>query len=62
MQMLYRVELSYAVFGIVCEGNKITEAAPIGRWMVGKPFLFVCEWIGRKGGTIKKESPNDVRH
>jgi hypothetical protein len=50
--MLYRIVLSYAVFGIVVMDNKVTNSAPIGCWMVGKTLDSIRSWVVRKGGTI----------
>lgn len=47
----YRIELPYAVFSIDAERNVVTEAAPIARWMIGKPVPIVLGWANRKGGT-----------
>jgi len=52
--MLYQITLSYACFGIEIKSNKVVEVAPIGRWMIGKSFIYVCEWVNRKGGIIKQ--------
>ena len=52
--MLYRVELSYAVFGIITQGNTIIDAAPIGKWMIGKSIMYVGEWIAKKHGTLRQ--------
>ena len=52
--MLYQVTLPRgACFGITVKGNHIADAAPIGRWMVGKSFVYVCEWIAKKHGTLE---------
>ena len=53
MDTLYQVTLSYACFGIVATETRVMEAAPIGRWMVGKSFVYVCEWIAKKHGMIE---------
>lgn len=47
------VSLPYATFGIEVDekAQKVVDAAPIGRWMIGKTFPFVSSWIARKGGT-----------
>jgi len=52
--MLYQITLSYACFGIEIKNNKVVEVAPIGRWMIGKSFMHVCEWVNRKGGIINR--------
>jgi len=47
----YRIELPYAVFSIDAKDNIVAEAAPIARWMIGKPVPVVLGWANRKGGT-----------
>lgn len=54
MHKLYQVTLPYACFGIEVSGIKVIDAAPIGKWMVGKNFVYVCEWIAKKHGTLKQ--------
>ena len=53
MNRLYQVILPHACFGITATPRRVMEAAPIGRWMIGKSFMYVCEWIAKKRGTIK---------
>lgn len=45
------VSLSYATFGIRVEGDRVVEAAPIARWMIGKSGSQVRAWIKGRGGT-----------
>lgn len=47
----YRVELPYAVFSIDARDNVVSAAAPIAKWMIGKPVPDVLGWVNRKGGT-----------
>ena len=51
---LYQVTLPYACFGITVSNNRVISAAPIGKWMIGKRFMIVCEWIDSKRGTLKE--------
>lgn len=54
MTTLYQVTLPRgACFGIEVKGKKVVEAAPFGRWMIGKSFVYICEWIAKKRGTLK---------
>lgn len=46
--MLYQVDTKYACFGIVVIGGIVTEVAPIGKWMLGKPFNFIKNWCRKK--------------
>lgn len=47
------VSLSYATFGIEVCGGKVTDAAPIGHWMIGKDTQTIRNWIAKKGGIWK---------
>lgn len=47
------VSLPYATFGIRALDDVIVEAAPIARWMVGKPGSVVRAWILGKGGSYQ---------
>lgn len=50
---LYRIDLPYACFGVVVDDNaQVVDAAPIGRWMVGKSLEYIRLWVKRKGGTL----------
>ena len=50
----YWVKVSGINFGIEVEGTQVVEAPPFGKWMVGKSFVYVCEWIAKKHGTIEQ--------
>ena len=52
--VVYQVTLPYACFGIEVRGPTVTDAAPIGHWMVGKSIVVVGEWVARKHGVLKK--------
>ena len=55
MNKLYWISLSYATFGVITDNyNIITEAAPIGKWMIGKTILEVYSWVLKKRGEIKE--------
>lgn len=49
---LYVVDLSYAYFGIIESEGSIVQAAPIGRWMIGKTLSRVESWVHGKSGKI----------
>lgn len=49
MQTIW-VSLPYATFGIYVVDRKVVDAAPIGRWMIGKDTDFIRRWIAKKGG------------
>jgi len=53
MNRLYQISLSYACFGIeISPADKCVRVAPIARWMMGKDFIEIIEWIEKKNGTI----------
>lgn len=47
------ISLSYATFAvdIDSEGN-VYNAAPIGRWMIGKHWSTIDQWVKKKQGII----------
>jgi hypothetical protein len=53
------VSLSYASFGIRVDSQRVVDAAPIGRWMIGKDTKFIRDWILKKGGTWECIVPED---
>lgn len=52
--MLFQVDLGYACFGVEVKKGVVVEAAPIGGWMVRKPWKTVKVWIKKREGTILK--------
>jgi hypothetical protein len=56
---LYQVTLPYACFGIEVRNGVVTSSAPIGKWMVGKNFVYVAEWVSKKRGNMRK-TPRDA--
>lgn len=60
--MLWRVVLSYACFGIIVEDGMVTDAAPIGRWMIGKPLGTVAAWVVGKRGTVTPVGEYESNH
>lgn len=65
--MLLQIDLPYACGGIVVEGKlekdedlgfmKVTEAAPIFKWMIGKDLTYVTQWVKSKGGKVTGKFP-----
>ena len=51
-EKLFIVTLPYACFGITVKGDIVTEAPPIGRWMVGRDFTDIIGWVEKKRGRI----------
>ena len=45
------MSLPYATYGIAVSGGVVVYAAPIARWMIGKPETFVADWLRRKGAV-----------
>lgn len=52
--MLYQVDIGYACFGVEVRNGIVVEAAPIGGWMIRKPWKTVKVWIKKREGTILK--------
>lgn len=50
---LFRIQLSYATFGVIDQEGVITETAPIGSWMVGKSVAEIQQWVTSKKGTME---------
>lgn len=38
---LFRVDTGYACAGVICRNGQVIEAAPIYRWMVGRPMAEI---------------------
>ena len=58
--ILYQVTLPYACFGLITDSlinGTVRDAAPIGKWMVGKRLSFIVEWVGRKKGKVEYVGP-----
>lgn len=51
MSLLIQVDVGYACFGVEVRGGYVVRAAPIARWMVGKPERNCATWVLLKGGT-----------
>ena len=50
----YQVDVSYACFGIDVDNKTgmVVDAAPIGRWMIGKHYVDVRFWVESKRGKL----------
>lgn len=46
------VSLDYATYGFEVEGERVKMAAPIARWMVGKPVEEVVAWLYKRGPKV----------
>jgi hypothetical protein len=51
-EQFYVVALPYATFGIIARDGHVVDAAPIARWMIGKPIEHVRTHVVSKGGRI----------
>ena len=52
-ERLVQVCLPGSTFGIVLdELSYCTEAAPIGKWMIGKHIADIIPWVSRNKGTM----------
>lgn len=54
--MLYQVDVGYFCCGIVVDENtrRVTEAAPIMKWAVGKHLDDVRRWVLSKSGKLTR--------
>jgi len=60
--MNWRIVLGYAVFSIETnDAFVVTDAAPIGRWMIGKRLTEIIYWVKKKGGKIET-LPHHLMH
>ena len=52
----YRVVLPYACYGLRFGtlSHRVTDFAPIARWMEGQHIDNIRSWVERKGGTIEE--------
>ncbi len=55
---MYIITLSYACFAVFVNDGVITDAAPIGRWMVGRRVDDVCKWVRSKHGSVDYNNIN----
>jgi hypothetical protein len=46
------VSIGYATARIDVQGDRVVDAAPIFRWMVGVKFATVDAWVTRKRGRM----------
>jgi len=51
--LLLRVELPYAVFGLVFEQGRCIQCPPIARFAHGKTILHILEYYRNKGATFE---------
>ena len=51
--MLVRVTLPHLCAGVLVDGERIVQAAPILRWSTGKQLTELAAWVLKKGGTIE---------
>jgi len=49
---IFRIDITYACFGIDVENDIVVDAAPIGKWMIGKNISFITNWVKKKNGVI----------
>jgi len=50
----YYISVSWATFGIATKDGIVKITAPIGKWMLGKTFIFIKQWVTNKKGIIIK--------
>jgi hypothetical protein len=54
MKEVWQVDVGYFCAGIITENEKVTVAAPILNWAIGKSVTSVETWIRNKKGKIVK--------
>jgi hypothetical protein len=52
------ISLSYATFGIESLANKVTDAAPIAKWMVDKTLQEIKPWLLSKKAKVVELKPD----
>lgn len=52
--MLVRVDLPWAVFGLILEDNVVIEAAPIASWATGKSAREVLAYYKGRGARLER--------
>lgn len=58
---MYRVTLSYACYGIAVCAGRVVDTPPIAKWMEGKTFAEVEQWVKNKGGTVRLNGSGNSR-
>jgi hypothetical protein len=53
MTDLIRIVYDDLAFGVTVEKGTVVDAAPVGRWMIGKPFTECVAYWQRRGATIE---------
>ena len=51
--IVHSLTIPGACFGVVVRAGRIADAAPIGRWMLGKTEKQIRYWVRQKGGTME---------
>ena len=46
----YVVDVPHAFFGVVVRDGRVVDAAPIGKWLVGRNVQAIADYARRKGG------------
>lgn len=52
--MLLRVEMPWAVFGLITDAAGVTRAAPIAHYTVGWDYDQVCNYFVGRGGKVEE--------
>jgi len=48
------VSLTYATFAVDITGGMVSDAPPVARWAIGKPWDDVARYYLRRGATVKR--------
>lgn len=62
-EVLYRVDVGFACFGMLVRDGIVVDVATIAYWAKSKPVEHVLAWAERRGGTwqIVSEGPTTAR-
>jgi hypothetical protein len=51
-EQLYQIDTVYYCAGLVVESRRVTQAAPVLRWALGKPWTEVERWARGKRARV----------
>lgn len=50
-ETLWQIDVPHACFGVVVYDDRVIQAPPLAKWMIGQLWWLVCGWIRRKQGS-----------
>lgn len=51
-EQLFQVTTGYFCCGLVVQGDRVIEAAPIMRWAVNRTLVSIRGWVRAKNGSM----------